>query len=143
MDKLGRGCAVEYGKEGAGILQGVKHGHLYAHTEGTKELDLVLRDELGKCDENGSLECRLTVVVHVISNWELETDHAYVRVLGVWIAADVQEAFIANDGPLKPAKSQCDGIGDREGYRDEFERFNSSPETFEVAQTGREKQEGQ
>lgn len=68
-------------KEGAGILQGIKGDHLYSHTEGTKELDLVLRDELGKCDENGSLECRLTVVVHVISNWESETEHAYVRVL--------------------------------------------------------------
>lgn len=61
----------------------------------------------------------------------------------MWIAADVQEAFIANDGPLKPAESQCDDIGDREGYSDEFEGFDSSPETFEVTQTGREKQEGQ
>ena len=54
-----------HGKEGAGI-----EDHLNAHTEGTKELDLVLRDELSKCDENGSLECRLTVVVHVISGWK-------------------------------------------------------------------------
>lgn len=59
-----------HGKEGAGILQGIKEDYLYAHTEGTKELDLVLRDELSKCDENGSLECRLTVVVHVISGWK-------------------------------------------------------------------------
>lgn len=41
--------------------------HLYADTEGTEELDLVLRDELSKGDENAGLECRLTVVVHVIS----------------------------------------------------------------------------
>jgi hypothetical protein len=61
----------EYGKEGAGILRRIKDDHLYAHTEGTKELDLVFRDELGKCDENASLECRLTVVVHVISALEV------------------------------------------------------------------------
>lgn len=60
-----------------------------------------------------------------------------------WIAADVQEAFIAKDGVLEPAESQCDGIGDCEGYSDEFERFDRSPETFKVAQTGREEQEGQ
>jgi len=52
---------------GGNITTGKKGNHLYAHTEGTKELDLVLRDELSKCDENAGLECRLTVVVHVIS----------------------------------------------------------------------------
>src|SRR5258706_1860719 len=87
MDKLlggGAGCmswCMERKGRGYYKVQGIKGDHLYAHTENTKELDLVLRDELGKCDENGSLECRLTVVVHVISGWELETEHTYVRVL--------------------------------------------------------------
>jgi len=34
----------------------------------------VFRDELGKCDENGSLECRLTVVVHVKSAGSCKVD---------------------------------------------------------------------
>lgn len=73
----------------------------------------------------------------------------YVRVLcgeresGSWIVADVQEAFVAGGGPLEPAESQCDGIGDRKGYGDEFECFEGAPETFEVAETSREEQEGQ
>ena len=136
MERKGRG----YYK-----VQGIKGDHLYAHTEGTKELNLVLRDELGKCDENGGLECRLTVVVHVISDWGLETDtRMYVCCVGrEWIAADVQEAFIAKDGILEPAESQCDSIGDCEGYRDEFEGFDGTPKTFKVTQTGREEQEGQ
>jgi len=60
-------------RKGRGYYAG-KKGHLYAHTEGTKELDLVFRDELGKCDENGSLECRLTVVVHVKSARSCKVD---------------------------------------------------------------------
>jgi hypothetical protein len=55
----------------------------------------------------------------------------------------MKSRIMAGDGPLEPAESQCDGIGDREGYGDEFEGFKGAPETFEVAQTGREEQEGQ
>jgi len=62
-----RGLGTIWKGRGGNITTGKKGNHLYAHTEGTKELDLVLRDELSKCDENAGLECRLTVVVHVIS----------------------------------------------------------------------------
>jgi len=58
-------------------------------------------------------------------------------------AADEQEAFVAGDGPLAPAESQRNGIGDREGYDDKFERFDGAPKTFKVTQTSREEQEGQ
>lgn len=56
---------------------------------------------------------------------------------------DVQEAFVASGGPFEPAECQCDDIGDRESYGDEFEGFKGTPETFKVAQTGREEHEGQ
>lgn len=59
--------------------------HLYAHAEGTEELDLVLRDELGKCDENARLECRLTVVVHMISVGSCEVGCRHVGSLGTYI----------------------------------------------------------
>jgi len=75
--------------------------------------------------------------------WELGTDHAFVGMRWRIVGGDVHEVSIACDGPLEPAACQCDGIGDREGYGDEFKGFEGTPEAFEIAQTGREQQQGQ